>query len=122
LGTSLNIVWHGIYSLSQWRWKGKMLVNAFFLLLPFSYETPEVFTTLEFLIPSKPNNFEPNTVYLNSFNPTKKINFDLIETDFVKLKVYNILGKEITTLINNEEMNPGSYTVVFNENGSSSGI
>jgi len=99
-----------------------MFVNAFFLLLPFSYETPEVFTTLEFLIPSKPNNFEPNTVYLNSFNPTKKINFDLIETDFVKLKVYNILGKEITTLINNEEMNPGSYTVVFNENGSSSGI
>jgi len=69
-----------------------------------------------------PDKFNLCQNYPNPFNPSTKINFCLIETDLVTLKVYDILGKEIVTLINNEERKPGSYTVDFNGNSLSSGI
>ena len=48
--------------------------------------------------------------YPNPFNPVTNIKFDLPKQSFTKLTVYNIQGKEISVLINNE-LNPGSYEV-----------
>ncbi|MBK7159744.1 MAG: T9SS type A sorting domain-containing protein [Ignavibacteria bacterium] len=58
--------------------------------------------------------------YPNPFNPTTKINFSLPKNGIVTLKVYDVLGKEVMTLIN-EQKNAGSYEVEFNAGNLSSG-
>ncbi|MEO8399177.1 MAG: T9SS type A sorting domain-containing protein [Ignavibacteriaceae bacterium] len=59
--------------------------------------------------------------YPNPFNPTTKIEYSIPKTSFVKLKVYDILGKEVITLVN-EEKSIGNYSIEFNGNNLSSGI
>lgn len=59
--------------------------------------------------------------YPNPFNPVTVINFHLSEPGFVSLKVYNILGKEVTSLL--QEFKPaGNYSIQFSGEGLSSGI
>jgi len=59
--------------------------------------------------------------YPNPFNPNTKISFVIGHSSFVSLKVYDILGNEIATLIN--EVNPaGEYEVEFNGQNLTSGI
>lgn len=48
--------------------------------------------------------------YPNPFNPSTEIKFMINKSETVSIKVYNILGKEITTLLN-KELSPGSYTI-----------
>jgi len=59
--------------------------------------------------------------YPNPFNPTTKINYQISEISFVTLKVFDVLGKEVATLVN-EEKTAGSYEVDFNAEGLTSGI
>ncbi|MEJ2195124.1 MAG: T9SS type A sorting domain-containing protein [Ignavibacteriaceae bacterium] len=59
--------------------------------------------------------------YPNPFNPKTNIGFRIVERGFVKLKVYDVLGKEITSLVN-EEKGVGNYEVEFNGSDLSSGI
>jgi hypothetical protein len=51
--------------------------------------------------------------YPNPFNPSTRINYELRNTNYVSLKVFNSTGKEVATLIN-EKQNAGSYAVDFN--------
>lgn len=51
--------------------------------------------------------------YPNPFNPKTIINYELSKTNFVQLKVYDVLGNEIAVLVN-EKKSPGSYKVDFN--------
>lgn len=48
--------------------------------------------------------------YPNPFNPSTQIKFNIPEHSIVTLKVYNILGKEIATLLD-KEMSPGNYSI-----------
>lgn len=57
----------------------------------------------------------------NPFNPLTKISYSIPEGKMVRLTVYDLLGKEITTLVN-EYMIAGSYTVDFNAASLSSGM
>ncbi|MEN3038369.1 MAG: FlgD immunoglobulin-like domain containing protein [Candidatus Kryptonium sp.] len=59
-----------------------------------------------------PKKFELYQNYPNPFNPSTSISFDLPEDAFVTLKIYNIIGQEIRTLVN-EFKNAGRYTVVW---------
>ncbi len=59
--------------------------------------------------------------YPNPFNPTTTIAYSLSEDQLVKLKVYNILGKEVTTLVN-EIQSSGQHKIIFDASGLSSGI
>jgi hypothetical protein len=59
--------------------------------------------------------------YPNPFNPTTTINFDLKEGGFVKLSVYNVLGQQVATLVNNT-MEAGHQSVSFDAHGLSSGL
>jgi hypothetical protein len=59
--------------------------------------------------------------YPNPFNPITKIRFQISDFGFVTLKVYDVLGNETATLIN-EEKSVGAYEVEFNASGLSSGI
>lgn len=59
--------------------------------------------------------------YPNPFNSSSKIRFELNESGFVNLKIYDSLGKEIQTVLN-ELKHPGIYEVTFNANNLSSGL
>jgi len=73
-----------------------------------------------------PKEFHLSQNYPNPFNPSTRIRFEvpLIKGDlggFVKLTIYDILGQEIATLVN-ESLKPGSYEVEFNGSNFPSGI
>ena len=57
----------------------------------------------------------------NPFNPATKIKYQIPRTSFVTLKLYDVLGNEISTIVN-EEKPFGNYEVEFNANGLTSGI
>ena len=68
-----------------------------------------------------PKVFELNQNYPNPFNPTTTIKYELPESGFVTIKVFNILGKEIYTLVNAYKQ-AGIYNVKFNGSDLASGI
>ena len=53
--------------------------------------------------------------YPNPFNPNTQITFDVPASEFVMLRVFNLLGQDVHTLIN-KSMTPGRYTVEWNGN------
>jgi len=59
--------------------------------------------------------------YPNPFNPTTKIRIDLPDVNTAILKIYDILGREVTTLLN-RKLNSGTYDIEFNASDLSSGI
>ena len=59
--------------------------------------------------------------YPNPFNPVTSIQFAISNSQFVSIKVYDVLGKEIATLVN-EQKPAGEYNVEFNGTGLPSGI
>ena len=59
--------------------------------------------------------------YPNPFNPVTKIDFEIPKQGLVTLKIYDVLGREVTTLVN-EMKSAGSYSIDFNASGLSSGI
>jgi hypothetical protein len=59
--------------------------------------------------------------YPNPFNPTTNIKYQLQDNGFVTLKVYDILGQEVATLVN-EKLNAGIYEIKFDGNNLSSGL
>lgn len=68
-----------------------------------------------------PSNYYLHQNYPNPFNPTTKILFDISASADVKLTVYNSLGKEVQTLVN-ENLRAGKYEVNFNANNLASGV
>jgi hypothetical protein len=58
--------------------------------------------------------------YPNPFNPSTKISYQLPKSSFVTLKVYDIIGREISTLVN-EQQNAGQYEVAFDGSKLASG-
>ena len=67
------------------------------------------------------SNFELSQNYPNPFNLSTTISYQIPGREFVSLKVYDILGREIATLVN-EEKPAGSYEMQFTGNGLTSGI
>ncbi len=59
--------------------------------------------------------------YPNPFNPTTKINFAIPKQGLVTMKIYDVLGREVKTLVN-EVKAAGTYTVDFNGSTLSSGV
>ncbi len=57
-----------------------------------------------------PTEFALEQNYPNPFNPMTKIEFQVSSFKFVKLKVFDILGKEVATLVN-EKLSAGTYSV-----------
>jgi len=68
-----------------------------------------------------PQGYAVSQNYPNPFNPTTTIDFSVPKSSFVTLKVYDILGKEIKTLIN-KEMNSGNFKINFDATGLASGM
>ncbi|MFA5803478.1 MAG: T9SS type A sorting domain-containing protein [Melioribacteraceae bacterium] len=71
--------------------------------------------------PLSPNNFHLSQNYPNPFNPSTKIKYSIPRQSFVNIKVYDLLGREVTTLVN-EEKPSGNYEVEFYVSSLSNGI
>jgi hypothetical protein len=71
--------------------------------------------------PEMPGGFLLKQNYPNPFNPSTVIGYQLPENSRVTLKIYDLLGREVTTLVN--EVKPaGSYTAAFNAGNCASGV
>jgi len=82
-------------------------------------------TGLNILSTEIPSAFALYQNYPNPFNPTTKIMFDIppspLERAGVRLIIYDILGREVTILVN-EQLKPGTYEVEFDGSGFASGV
>ena len=70
---------------------------------------------------NRPENFELYQNYPNPFNPSTKISFKIPQTSIVQIKVYDVLGNEISSLIN-EEKPAGQYELTFDGTDLPSGV
>ena len=68
-----------------------------------------------------PESFSLSQNYPNPFNPVTNIKFEIPKTGFVKITVYDLLGREVTSLVN-EQMQPGSYSVDWDASNFPSGV
>jgi photosystem II stability/assembly factor-like uncharacterized protein len=68
-----------------------------------------------------PNKFELSQNYPNPFNPTTTISYEIAKETNVSLKVYDVIGNEIATLVN-EAKPAGTYQVVFDASNLSNGV
>ena len=71
--------------------------------------------------PNIPNDFSLEQNYPNPFNSNTNVKFQIINSGIVILKVFDLLGREVKTLVN-EYKQPGTYQVSFNAEGLSSGV
>jgi tetratricopeptide (TPR) repeat protein len=70
---------------------------------------------------NNPNHYSLSANYPNPFNPSTKIDFELFKEGYITLKVYDILGNEVNTLVD-EHKKPGSYSIHFNASNLPSGV
>jgi cyclomaltodextrinase / maltogenic alpha-amylase / neopullulanase len=70
---------------------------------------------------SQPDDYKLFQNYPNPFNPTTTIRYSITSPDLVRIKIYDILGREVKTLVN-EFKQAGSYEVQFDASGLASGI
>ncbi len=68
-----------------------------------------------------PNNYQLKQNYPNPFNPTTHFEFEIANSGSVTLKIYDILGKEVATIIN-KELRAGKYNYQWKAIGLSSGV
>lgn len=90
------------------------------LLNDVTPDTPAITenTSTENLVPGE---FSISQNYPNPFNPSTKINFSVPNASNVKITVYDITGREVTTLINSQ-VEAGNHTVSFDSGNLSSGV
>lgn len=68
-----------------------------------------------------PSGFELKQNYPNPFNPLTTIEFSIPTTNYVTLKIYNLLGQEVASLVD-EELRAGSYRISFDATNLASGV
>jgi Secretion system C-terminal sorting domain len=68
-----------------------------------------------------PNKYSLDQNYPNPFNPSTIIRYSVPQRSMVSLKIYDITGREVQTLLN-QEMNSGNYEVTFNASKLASGV
>lgn len=108
------------------------IATAYVQIQVGTFSNPEERIILDFTATTDPTiNVENENDYLNSyylfqnypnpFNPSTRISYNVGESGLVQLKVYNILGVEVASLVN-ELKNSGNYSVDFNAANFSSGV
>jgi hypothetical protein len=71
--------------------------------------------------PKPPDRFSLQQNYPNPFNPGTKISFSLSQSGFTTLKIYDVVGREVTTLVS-EKLDAGPHTANWEASDHSSGI
>jgi hypothetical protein len=83
--------------------------------------TTSVFNNGQSNLNSTPNDFVLSQNFPNPFNPITSIRYSVPQTNFVKISVYDVLGREVALLVNEEKI-VGNYEVKFNGSNLSSGV
>jgi photosystem II stability/assembly factor-like uncharacterized protein len=105
--------WPAAYSFPQDTWKDAIPLAHETVQFPAGVEEPVVATT--------PLRYSLEQNYPNPFNPSTQIKYSLPEATKVTLKVFNILGQEVSTLVN--EVRPaGSYVSLFEGHNLATGV
>ncbi|MDI6803262.1 MAG: SBBP repeat-containing protein [Bacteroidota bacterium] len=78
-------------------------------------------TNVETILNELPEGFALYQNYPNPFNASTKIDFRLHVSGFTSLKIYDVFGREVATLVN-QKKEPGEYSVGWNADGLSSGV
>ena len=96
-------------------------INANVEILKFfrQFSNPSTFILNE--EPSSPSVFRLHQNYPNPFNPSTTIEFTLPKSEFTTLKVYNILGGEVATLVQ-DKLQAGNHTCQFDGSHLASGV
>ncbi len=95
----------------------------FYRLKQIDYNGNCVFHNLKnSLVIGIPSRFKLGQNYPNPFNPSSKIDFDLPEESVINIRVYDITGKEVIALLQNEKRSAGYHTVEIDGSRLSSGI
>ncbi len=81
----------------------------------------QLFTSVDQRTPRTPAQFALQQNYPNPFNPATMVRFAIPHTSVVTLKVYDVLGREVATLLN-ERISAGEYTVQWDADSHSSGV
>ena len=81
-------------------------VNVILASIPYAIDITQNSTEI-------PARFELSQNYPNPFNPTTKIDFAVPRSSHVSIKIYDVTGREIKSLVN-QKMTPGKYTVDWN--------
>ena len=68
-----------------------------------------------------PNHYSLSQNYPNPFNPVTTIKYGIPKTSNVLIRIYDVLGNEVLTIIN-EKKSPGVYSESFNASNLSSGV
>ena len=132
LFTSANITWGS----STGEFKYPYLTNTMFVMYTATAKLPDANRQIRFFTAKPiindieeeenynekiPQDYSLSQNYPNPFNPTTNIRFSLTKLSFTTLKIYDILGREVATLVNNE-LSAGRHTYEFDGSGLSSGI
>jgi len=72
--------------------------------------------------PSVPQQFTLEQNFPNPFNPSTEINYTLPQAASVQITVYNAVGQQVATLINNEQKSAGTHNITFDASNLASGI
>ena len=116
-GSSLSLMGNGrsyldfSWELVESHTKGEVNTNQSIDLASSNEENPEI-----------ADRFTLEQNYPNPFNPTTVIKYQLAENSDVRLKVFDILGREVASLVDRKLQRAGSYNVTFDGSGLSSGI
>jgi hypothetical protein len=103
--------WHDFYYLDS---TGNFCIKGLFVNDTLSTGTQNSGTGI-------PENYSLSQNYPNPYNPSTTIEYSIPENDFVNIKVYDVLGKEIRTLVSGQK-NAGTYKISFDASNLSSGM
>ena len=84
------------------------------------YEYPDTINAVK-SSPALPHSYALSQNYPNPFNPTTSISFSLPQRSYVSLKVFDIMGREVATIVS-EELPPGSHSRQWNASVFASGV
>jgi len=125
-GTNWSYVGHGlangsrnyIYSLAI---SGNNIFAGIMVSGVWRRPLSEMITSVERTSSEIPTSFNLSQNYPNPFNPSTTISFSIPTSEFVTLKVYDVLGRELATLVN-ENLSAGNYSYNFDASNLTSGV
>ncbi|MBI3195187.1 MAG: T9SS type A sorting domain-containing protein [Ignavibacteriae bacterium] len=101
-------------------WRGVKNIESSYIFI--ANPSPKPRTKLPYMETVEPKTFFLAQNYPNPFNPVTTLQFDLNEPALVTLTVYNMLGQEIATLVEQEEYSDGRWEMSFDATGLTSGV
>lgn len=122
LNNAFSIPYLGIVNKSPVAITGVQVVDSVWYLRPAEVLTIDPISYHPTWVDAVPEKFMLNQNYPNPFNPYTTISFDLPEVSSVTLKVYDMLGREVATILDNELIEEGYQEFIFDGSSISSGV